>query len=205
MDFSRLAIPEFPVAASPSSGAGPMSAAVNQPVPDSQDSVFSFGAGVTQLQQDMQRCSISSAIDGNAPPTSAHVSDNTSVDNADASASDVLMSGANMDLPSHVRRTRRVVCPWCTFSSTTIGGLMNHITRTHAGESLDESSVVYLSSLERAMCPDCLSIRAVRGSACPRCRSSSVPRQLCVGDIVASVVQSLVTVGEDRDNGTEAV
>ena len=95
----------------------------------------------------------------------------------------------------------RLRCPWWSFTTPSEPGLVSHITKTHVGETFASQAVVFFDGLGRGLCVECGALRTRRCSQCGRCRTSSLPRQLRIGDcIVAPRLGPVSVIDELGDN-----
>ena len=149
-----------------------MQAVASVPVPESQDSAFSFGAPATAgtgLSQDMDQLAIARGGETPADP-------GTTVDQSQAARRPPpdqpgaarrrrrrrmsenepgTIPSEPPEIPDNFRNGNQILCPWCSFNTSSTAGLTVHCTRKHAGEELSEEQAVFFSSLGRATCREC--------------------------------------------------
>ena len=188
-----------------------MQAVASVLVPESQDSAFSFGAPATAgtgLSQDMDQLAIARGGETPADP-------GTTVDQSQAARRPPpdqpgaarrrrrrrmsenepgTIPSEPPEIPDNFRNGNQILCPWCSFNTSSTAGLTVHCTRKHAGEELSEEQAVFFSSLGRATCRECSYIRLRRG-ACNRCKSTALPRRVAAGDSI--LLPTLEPIAED--------
>ena len=87
----------------------------------------------------------------------------------------------------------RCQCPWCSFSTVHVNGLMVHASRAHAGQQLSEGDAEFFRALGRGTCRACGFIRPVRGARCSRCPSgtpAALVRAVRAGDVIMPHAQA---------------
>ena len=157
-------------------------------VPGSQDSQLaemasrlSFNGDTGQQQQQRQHALSPSSV----PPVDAVLGTAASQQSPSTSAAAALLVSASSrsdtvaDEHAEIRRSvldgvrsGLIGCPLCQdFRGKSAAGLMRHLSCSHAGERLGESSVVHLAALHRGVCvsPGCRAFRRFGAGHCSRC------------------------------------
>ena len=97
-------------------------------------------------------------------------------------------------------------CPWCSFRTAHVNGLMTHATRMHPAQRLGAEEASYWNALGRGACRACGYTQPMRSRQCSRCQESSSTRAVRAGDmVVPSVAAHAAALAGDETRSDLAV
>ena len=197
MDLSQIT--RFPA----TEGDAHMDVAASVPVPDSQESIFSFAAASSSQDvpsadaHDETNVAVPSSQDnaGNHDPELVEITNALrSLQAADRSFMAAPSTAPRADVPLSDETppcdpfaTGACHCPWCPGSSFSTGrAFVRHLTCMHEGVAIDDTMLQLLRALGRGACPKtgCGCLRRTGSRHCHRCAETHTLRRIVLGDII---------------------